>query len=380
MTRINAFVAVSSAVVLFACSSETAPGPSLSLTTYNAGLAPGFVDYDGERAPHVMTALAAIESDLFCVQEFWQAADFDALVAAMATTHPHTQRLLPDPGMGISMCTMGELDAMEVCVMANCDMVPADMLASCATTNCSAEFGTLSGSCVNCLIANVGTGDLAMIRTTCETVGGSAYAYLGSFGTGMLSRYPLADTDSLVLDSSATRRAVLYARVTGTPIGDVHAFCTHLTAGLSAVPYPGMHGSWEGEQTQQIQAVLAFVESKTGGMGQTAILGDLNSGPDLPPIRSEFPTNYAMWLAAGFENTYPTQADVLCTYCDSNPLNLGTMGGDGGLIDHILTRGFAAGSQGQRILDAPLTIDVAGTPLMSAYSDHYGLTLQVRGP
>lgn len=54
--------------------------------------------------------------------------------------------------------------------------------------------------------------------------------------------------------------------------------CTHLTAGLSHVPYPG-RGSWLEEQTWQIDELLAFIDRKALGTTPIVVVGDLNCGP-----------------------------------------------------------------------------------------------------
>jgi endonuclease/exonuclease/phosphatase family metal-dependent hydrolase len=223
----------------------------------------------------------------------------------------------------------------------------------------------------------VALGDLALIRSICESAGGGRYAYGGSFGTGILSRHPLAETDSLLLTSTTNRRAVLYARIPDTAIGEIHFFCTHLTANLSSVPYTGEAAGWPEEQAAQIERLVAWTREKAPS-GRVVIAGDLNNGPALPGITGELEANFAMWSAAGLRSPYTQQPDVACTFCDDNPLNLGTMGGEGGLIDHVLIGGGLRAGTGRRFLDATIEIVVDGMSTTSAYSDHYGLVVPLR--
>ena len=65
-------------LLLGACSDEHpmdpgAPRAQLTVATYNAGLAPGFVDYAAERAPLTTAAIGALSVDVACIQELWQA-------------------------------------------------------------------------------------------------------------------------------------------------------------------------------------------------------------------------------------------------------------------------------------------------------------------
>jgi endonuclease/exonuclease/phosphatase family metal-dependent hydrolase len=347
----------------------------LTVATYNAGLAVSFVSYAEERAPQIIADFPADTLDVICMQEVWEQRFWDQLTASVASTHPHTFRRPNEMETGgTTGCEPGELDALEACVVANCPGATPDTLVDCALDMCGPEVEGLPTPCLNCLINNVSLGDLDMIRAACEGEGGGSYAYEGSFGTGILSRYALAETDSLLLESTANRRAVLYARIPETPQGEIHFFCTHLTANLSSVPYTGTAAGWPEEQAAQIAALLAYAADKTGGTGKWILAGDLNNGPALPGITAELPDNYAMWSAGGLRNLFAEQADVSCTFCDDNPLNLGTMGGEGGLIDHILLSADVPNGTGRRFLDGTIDIvDSGGATVTTAYSDHYGL-------
>jgi len=350
----------------------------LTLATYNGGLALAFVPYAEERAPRIFAEIPNVDFDALCVQEFWEQRHWDALAGAVSASHPYTHRRPNEMDMGsTASCTPSDLDELDTCVRAMCPGATPDTLVDCALMNCRDELGAVPDDCLTCLYANIALGDLDMIRAACEMPGGSAYTYDSSFGTGILSRYPLADVDSLLLESTTIRRSVLYARIPDTPQGEVHFFCTHLTSNLESVPYTGDHGDWIQEQAMQIQALITYANGKTGGTGQWVLAGDLNNGPALDGITAELPDNYAMWSGAGLRNLYASQAGAVCTYCDANPLNLGTMGGDGGLIDHVLVSDAVADGTARRFLDGPITVDVGGVSTDTAYSDHYGLALTI---
>ncbi|MEZ4466462.1 MAG: hypothetical protein R3F43_18930 [bacterium] len=278
-----------------------------------------------------------------------------------------------------SACGAEETDNLVQCVEPACSEVPPDMLVGCATDNCGDQVNALSPSCITCISMNIGKTLDEMVDACGPDAGArGCYAYEGSFGTDILSRFPLADTDALVFESSLNRRAVLYAKATGTPFGDVHVFCTHLTANLSQVPYPGDAGSWGAEQAAQITAMRAFIDQKAGADGNVVVLGDMNCGPGVEgKAEAELVENYQA-LIPGFDVSWPTQADADCTFCGDNPLVGGVDRSHSVLLDHILTRGFGeAAATASRIMDGPLTLDVDGMQVPSAYSDHYGLKVRI---
>jgi endonuclease/exonuclease/phosphatase family metal-dependent hydrolase len=203
--------------------------------------------------------------------------------------------------------------------------------------------------------------------------------YSGSYGTGILTSAPILERDSLILPSVLDRRAVLYAKL-ATPVGELHAFCTHLTADLGGVPHPG-GSTWRRDQSTQVDAMLSFIKKKAGDRGAAILLGDLNTGPAIEPrIAPSLPSHYARLIDQGFINPYAAQRDVRCTYCFDNPLE-GGGGTRGLLIDHVLLRGFEGGVAGSQIMRSDLHVDVGGRSVKSGFSDHYGVivTLSKRG-
>ena len=87
------------------------------------------------------------------------------------------------------------------------------------------------------------------------------------------------------------------------------------------------------------------------------------------------PEPYARLVEAGFEDPYADE-DGRCTFCSSNPLNAGAGDPDqGALIDPILFSGLASPTprSATRVFDQPIQIEVGGSTLESAHSDHYGV-------
>ncbi len=354
---------------------------ALRVATYNGGLARGFVDYATARSPVVIEGVAALAEaglDVLCVQEFWTAEDFQGL-ADGASSLEHTHRIDPDPGECATACAAEDADPLEACARMHCADEGPDQLAGCVTTECGDEFNALAPDCITCVAGHVGE-SLDDILDACgpDAAAGSCFAYEGSFGTGILSRYPIAERDSLVFESHLNRRAVLYARIPDTSQGEIHFFCTHLTANLGSIPFPGAEGTWATEQRTQIDEMREWAAMKAGD-GQIVMTGDFNCGPAVAGGRAELPENYAA-LTDGYDPTYTAQADAQCTFCSDNALVAGDNAdnSESELIDHVLLRGFGdARAVGTRILTEPIQVEAEGMTIDTAYSDHYGISVAI---
>lgn len=358
------------ALACAACDDPEADG--LRVGTYNAGLAPGYVPLSAERAPATIEAIAGLPVDVACVQEVWTAENAAALVAATNERWPNQIIPAPQPrslpGSGPA-CTATDLAPLSTCVASACVGFPSNELAGCAVAQCETELFDLPSACSTCLATNIGA-SFEQIQTTCTTTPGTEFAFGGSFGLSLLSNVPIIDQDVLVLESSFNRRAVIYAHVDG-PNLDAHIFCTHLTPIFDDLPYPGT-GSWELEQRAQIEALIAFVDSKTLPEDRVVLLGDLNTGPGFGDIAPEAETNYAVLLSRFPNNPYIEDTEVpLCTFCPDNPL----VADDDSpvIIDHILMRNLDSDESAERILVGEIQVDVDGTPVTTALSDHYGI-------
>jgi|SoiMethySBSTD1v2_1073268.scaffolds.fasta_scaffold05815_4 endonuclease/exonuclease/phosphatase family protein len=371
---------------------------TMRLATFNAGLAVGVLEHAAERAPVVVSALQREPLDVLCVQEFWHESHWRDLVSGLSGRM--SQRLRPPPiGSAVGApCKRREIAAAEACVNANCAGVPSSELAFCAMHSCAKFALDLSSECMGCLSRDPlrsaheifaecvepvpATGAPAVAKAAkaappAVSVGESTeYYYGGSSGIGLLVGPPLLEAGLMRLPSTMHPRAVLYARLAGPAGADLHVFCTHLTPLLRSVPYRG-RGSWEAEQARQIDALLGFIEAKTKNGGVAVLLGDLNTGPAVPPrILGRLPDHYARLVSHGFINPYLEAPAPECTFCYDNLVGGGS-GTDGILIDHALTRGFSGTARARRVLDQTVKIKVRGEELSTAYSDHYGVELEI---
>lgn len=353
---------------------EVTPAVSYSLVTYNLGLAQNYVDYAEERVEHVVAAVAGLDVELICLQEVWDTDDIDAVIEGTKATFPHSYvPETPEEGGGEPACSEEESGPLLGCVTENC--AGAENLADCALENCAVEFGAVSSGCSSCLVANISK-PLEEIFSNCAE-GSAMYTYGGHSGLMVLSAAPLVTIEHMVLDSSIVRRVVIHAEIDkeGEPL---HAFCTHLTAGLD-VEYPGEFGSYTAEQAHQIDQVLEYIGEKAGD-GGAVLLGDMNNGPAIPPdMEGNRVENFQKFVDAGFVSPYLNLDAPECTWCASNTLIADD--DNDNVIDHILFLNLddaAASLQGQRIFTDLVEILAEGEALETNLSDHFGVW--VRSP
>lgn len=351
------------------------PGPPIAFATYNAGLAVGFVPGADSRTPLVADALAELDADIVCLQEVWLPEQVDAVATATATAFPYS--FFPEAQQSNdASCAPGEIDPVVACLDANCSDACVDDVPDCLLTYCVGSFLALSLDCQRCAQANVGE-DPATVGDTC-TNAPVEYAYGGTFGTGILSKFPLGPVEEHVFSSTSNRRSVLHATVDagGT---DLELYCTHLTAIFDTIPYPresDLFGAaaWAAEQAVQIDEMNGLVDDNGGD--HIALLGDLNTGPAVGDIAGEVPENFAKFVDAGWEIPY-LDGDPICTYCGDNPLQLGSGDdSDDRIIDHVMLKGFAGEKTAGRILEQTVTAESCGVPIdPAALSDHYGVSV-----
>jgi len=334
-----------------------------NIATYNAGLAPGIVPLSIERAPETLKALAALKADLLCVQELWPTADMNSFKAAVTSRWPNAVVPPPQPSPVEAPCGVTDIQTVQMC-WDMCEQSSPTDVASCLRDNCGGSV-----DCVDCVASNVLEGR-DTVRDRC-----TSYAYEGSFGSGIFTQGDIVDQDVLVLESVLSRRAVIYAQVKFSNDPPVDVFCTHLTSDAPSIPYPGS-SSWKQEQSDQIEAMFAFIQSKKADRG-IIVLGDLNTGPATAnqSAQEELPDHYQKLIDAGLTDPYSALPDATCTYCEDNPLvQMSISGTSSLLIDHILFWGLENGATHERVLLDPIMVEEAGKgPQTVAYSDHYGL-------
>jgi endonuclease/exonuclease/phosphatase family metal-dependent hydrolase len=361
--------------LLLACKDkggDTGGGEAIAVATYNAGFALGFVRATEERLPVTAAAIAALDADVVCLQEVWLPEHVSAVADAAASAFPHQYFPAAQQEEGDAPACAADTYVFE-CARAECGDVCADDLVDCVLDSCGFALLGLDDTCQNCVMANVG-GTIDEVEEACLT-GDQHYAFGGSFGTGILSKHPLGETEELVFESTLNRRSALHTTVEA-PGGALDLYCTHLTAVFGpSIPYPRPSGSWAEEQLLQFDTLLAWLDS-SATTGRVALLGDLNAGPATDDAVAVEPDSWAKVEATDLSNPY-AELDGRCTFCPENPICSAFPDGDGELLDHVLLRGLQADSA-TRVLDADISTESCGASIDAAYSDHYGVAAVVR--
>jgi len=375
-------VAVAAAALASACSDDGGGDPlagkARAFVTYNLGLAYGYVDYAEERLPALIDLVKGLDADVLCLQEVWTQADIDAVVAGVEEAFPyHHYAFLSDTTLGPAACTTEEAVPLRTCIDAECVGVAATEIAGCVQDHCATQLGQLSPGCLECAVANLGK-EVEEIFAFCTT-GSLKYTYEGANGLLMLSRAKLTNTSHTKIDPSTNvQRSVIGATVKLPDLGEVAVFCGHVAADLtsSGLPYDGPAGSWEGENRVQAEVVRDHAADHAGAADLIVVMGDYNSGPELPgKAVAELPeAAYKVFIDAG----YTAHGPDACTFCADNRLNDETT--PSVWIDHIFTKGLDATltTSLTRIGTEPISITPeSGGPVETNPSDHYGVRMEI---
>lgn len=356
------------------------------LTTFNVGLAFGFVEEASARVDPIIEALNEADDDVVCIQELWTNQDdsgmwttavIDRVLSGVEDTYPHVywQRTTVPDDAPESGCEVEEADALLACAQPACGELPPENLTDCVLANCSEEFNATSSTCQSCLVAQLGQ-PLDVIVSACRGVTRGGIVYDGHNGLALLSKHPLDDTEILEFDYALTARAALHAVVDVPAVGPMDVYCTHLAADLGgSISYPpdAPYDSFAAENAGQTQALLDWVD-QTSTTDEVALLGDMNHGPALGPYQAEFPDSYRIVADANWDDPVTRLDPPQCTFCAANLLLQGE--GEGGtIIDHVyLMLTHAQVEQTEIVFDAPIEVPTAnGQRTRLNLSDHYGV-------
>ncbi len=349
---------------------------TLTVTTFNAGLARGFVPYADERLPFISPGVLGLESDVVCLQEVWDDDQIARIEEETGDTFPHRYFAKTVEEAGDPACTEEDTTDLVACVEENCADVVPDDLAGCVLGSCGEQFMATESDCQSCAVSNLGQ-SFEEILNVCLT-SGATLAYGGHNGLMILSKLPLQTTEFRTLPSTVTQRAILRAQVEVSD-GIAEVFCTHLAADLSAlIEYPeGEFASFEEEQAAQIELLHTYMD-EADEEAPVIVLGDFNTGPDGDSFDAELPENYDALLRDGLlASPYAEADDAECTFCFDNALVGEGQGGGGVLLDHVLLL-RAESMRAWRTLDETQTIEtMADGERELPLSDHYGVCSEV---
>ena len=391
---------LSTALLLPACSNGGSDGKpyykadSLTVTSYNVGLALNFVPYTRERLLANETLLANHDSDVICLQEVWLDEQVAAITAALKDSYPEIYTV---PAQQVfseaAACTDNEIDPFAQCVTTACPGLTGADLVACAPAQCSASLFALPPACLDAVLGSVGIPDVtveAVVEAVTQPAG--KFAFGGSLGLMLASKYPLEarEFQDLVDDSTSNHRGALYAEIQLNKQTQVVG-CTHPTADLSdTIDYPtsGKHGSWEGENRFMLEQMIAFANAKAGD-NPIIFAGDFNCSiaNAANGVSGEFDANCQLWRDNGFAD--PAGEQLPCTFCYEENLLLKPDGRSGGkLLDHVFVKNLDTTSRlrARRIFDTPVSIEAlvppselkpADSPMLTHPSDHFGVQLEL---
>ena len=401
------------ALALGGCGDDP-PRAEARFDTLNVGLAGSFVPNEDARREVIPGAIAALESDVVCLQEVWTQADKEALEAAIGGTFPHIASFTHDldtpiddatdqegnipPAPTMAPCGTpvleGFLDTALACVAENCSTIPGSeegMTTSveCAQTNClSAVTDLLVGGpenlqCYACLASSLPVETLSGMRELCTTEVNAGLAFRGQSGVMIASKHPLSAIDDFVMPGSWNRRVVAAATVTLPDDVAVDVYCNHLTPIFNnvAFPYTGAYGEgrsgapgWAAEQELQALKLAAYVQSRSGDR-PAVILGDFNAGRAIEgtDLENEGVSTMAV-LEANFELAMPDEPRA--TFTPDNGNNVEDT--ENVWIDHIWLYGSLTATDVEVTFEENLVTLEGGE--MVPLSDHYGMKalIQVR--
>lgn len=350
----------------------------IKLTTYNVGLAHTFVPHAKERLGHLIEALKNHNSDVLCLQEVWKKSDrkkiSNELEELFAQEHFTKIKNLREGRR--PTCKVKELfgeGKFVSCMQNQCKGLDGDEFTDCILQKCGTALENLkqqNRQCATALMAQVGKNTiLGMLTILNPIVRAGLFAYKGSDGLMLLSRYPIKEKGMEDFSSISTlnRRRALTATL-DVEGKDLTVYCTHLSADLSrTVPYTGKFSSWSEENKIQINQLMTKANAHNSSV---VVMGDFNCGFSSSGIDAELPENCNALNAPGFINALESTGPE-CTFCQDNTLNDGET--KSVAIDHIIMRGPTLLNTSVDFKDIVTIKDGIQTNL----SDHFGVSATV---
>lgn len=383
------------------------PLPSIAVDILNVGLygpgSPNFVARQTYWEDPSRNPVVTEDTDLVCLAEIDYKQDITDIASAVGatdaggngrfpysywassvtvTTPPTNPQDIngntPPSMLSIPPCGGSAAEAQEVadvlgCFEQNCSSIPdsgtgvLSKPSACLTQNClinpnqepdgaaAAGLATILKdypSCLNCVIDYVvGQQPFDTAYSQCTQNTSYPYAFNGQSATAILSRYPIIQSDVLVLPSTNYRQTVSYARVQ-LEDSQVDFYCGFFSSTLVAdtLPYPSWSpygnggtpsdpsgaGAYGQEQKLQAADLITWVGKKSQGK-PAIIAGDWRSGVGngtggTPPMgmyatpENLVPETQAVLRAAnGWVPAAPPNGWTQCNFCpeSENPLNTG---------------------------------------------------------
>jgi endonuclease/exonuclease/phosphatase family metal-dependent hydrolase len=343
--------------------------PKLSFLTFNTALIAQTENLE-QRLTATIDDIPATDADVICLQELWEPEHLNRVVSKLSEAYPYAHWSVSE-AQEVAGCNAADTDSLLGCLTDACNDVASTEMTQCAVANCANAFTQVSPACQNCVM-NHQTLPPQQIATSCELLDESSIQYEDQSGILLISKYPLKSKDYLRLESSFGDRGVLVANVETDVVSSVAVYCTHLVATQGDIDYPGTYGSWNGERAVQIDALTQFIADQGDDSQSVVVMGDLNCGPEGDDVEGEDPEGFERLIKSGLGAEYVKNKDFECTFCADNPLLPSSSSSVA--IDHILLSHLPKNltQESRRVFTNPITIQVDGNDVKTAYSDHYG--------
>ena len=363
----------------------------LSVEVFSAQLTDLFMPLYRERIEPVIDALQNNSSDVICVNEVRSPENLAALLAATDKAYryraatieltPSASDLTDQSGAlpapyDTPPCTgdtATNLLALMDCVDQNCAeddgsghhfIDDGNIGANCVADRCTEQGMPLvldpaQHACWICALTQMAAEETTeYVREACTEDPDARFAYQGSVGLVVLSKYAIGDAKSWLLPSTGWQRGVLHAPIevpNGVPLD---FYCSDLTVPEKGVlfPYVGHYGGdskgndlWTAEQLLQAQRLVKIINENTGDSGARVVLGiTAYAGPEFmqgetQTLAAQSPEVYDT-LTAAFSPLVPPGYEPSCTQCIDNPVFTGLGSDDAPSADawtsHLLGRGI----------------------------------------
>lgn len=362
----------------------------VAVEIYSTQLTDLFTPLYRARIGPVLDAVAHASSDVLCVNEARSPEVLQAILEATKEAYPHREVSLgsipsdsyladrngsvPEPYTTGACAGDSEalLSNLMDCIEANCTqddgtghrfIDDGNAGAGCVSTKCVASvlplFGTdESKACWMCTLTQMaGEETTEWIRQACVEDPQTRYAYRGSLGIAVLSKYPMGEASSFLLPSTGWQRGLLRVPIDLPNGAALDVYCGDLTLPVSGpvFPYVGHYGGeaeddarWVAEQLLQAERVVQIINDHTPSGMRVVLASTTYAGPaftqDAKQILEEQSPEVFELLSKSFAALVPPGYVPSCTQCINNPVLNEFDSEDYPVADawttHLLGRGF----------------------------------------
>jgi endonuclease/exonuclease/phosphatase family metal-dependent hydrolase len=361
-------------------------GQTLTVATYNTGLADMFDVQAEGRLKTMIESLKALDVDILCLQEI-----YDKKIRERFLTHlgpkfsDYFHSSLSNVSFKSPACSLRDLldpNGAFYCRFKNCLRMRGTTLRTCLEKNCDSFFKSLKSYNAHCAQAQIVQEDVnileAFIRLGNPFFGVNKFVKAGGDGLLLFSKRPILSKTALDFTEISTyrRKGGLMVEVS---LGQkrLNLICSHLSSNREVeASYGGILESWERENAIQLKKLSLRIPENL----PIILLGNLGCSRSFKKgnIQANLSDNCApLDRKDMIEPVYQWIPE--CTFCPYN--NLMKFKAAGGLIlDHILIKKLKV-KEMALILDDSMEINPGSKDLeLTFLSDHFGLkaTLEVK--